>query len=68
MSNLKKKGSNLTLSVHNALIWLVFLCFSEFSKETRNSPTLIGNEAFGGAFRDGIEIRQAPGAKGSQIN
>ena len=65
ISNLKEKGSNLPLSVHNVLIWLVCLFSRSFAKEMRNSPIPIRNEAFGGAFRDGTEVRQAPGAKGS---
>ena len=65
MSNLKEKESNLPLSIYNILIWLVFLFSRSFSKEMRNSPTLIGNEAFGDAFGDRIEVQQAPGAKGS---
>ena len=56
MSNLKEKGSNLPLSVHKVLIWLVFLFSGSFAKEMRNSPTLIRNEAFKDAFRDGIEV------------
>ena len=50
MSTLKEKGSNLPLSVHNVLIWLVSLFSRSFAKEMRNSPTLIENEAFGDAF------------------
>ena len=56
MSNLKEKGSDLPLSVHNVLIWLIFLFSRSFTREMRNSLTLIGNEAFGDAFRDGIEV------------
>jgi len=56
MSNLKEKRSNLPLSVHNVLIWLVFLFSRSFAKEMRNSSTLIGNEAYRNAFGDGIEV------------
>ena len=63
MSNLKEKVSNLPLSVHNVFNWLVFLFSRNFAKEMRNSSTLIRNKAFGDAFRDEIEVRQAPGAK-----
>ena len=51
MSNLKEKGSNLLLSVHNALIWLVCLFSRSFAKETRNSPISIRNETFGMHFK-----------------
>ena len=47
ISNLKEKGSNLPPSVHNVLIWLVCLFSRSFTKEARNSPTLIKDEAFG---------------------
>ena len=53
MSSLDEKRSNLPVSVHNVLIWLVFLFSRSFAKEMRNSPTLIGNEAFGNAFEMG---------------
>jgi len=65
MSNFKEKRSHLHLSVHNVLIWLVFLFSRSFAKEMRNSPTLIANEASGDAFQDGKEVRQAAGAKES---
>ena len=65
MSNLKEKGLNLPLSVQNVLILLVFLFSRSFVKDMKNSPTLIGNETFGDVFRDGIEVRQALGAKKS---